>query len=312
MRLILWMSTVWLFRSPSVYSLAVFEVECVKYSQWLQHIPATCQQLWLWWSKSSQTERSGCCGGHSWCCKALKASTKLHLSSGGKISAFVVPYNCRRFVQLQAGKKCSIWTASHQPQPISSPLLNPRFSSLHLADLQTTHRVKDWNTQAEGFFCFFLRSQCRKSTWCSSVVKSRIELRVLCSLQRCSLSPLKNKKTLSGQRLRWCLWSWSVMYVPPVFVLRLEVRRLRVDAEGARLENTVRFLTQLSEVSCVHTEWTVTVCKRPTRRTEFHHVAAQTVQICVFPFCLCPRMLCVQTKCPVNKMIYTRGGSFET
>lgn len=39
-------------------------------------------------------------------------------------------------------EKCSTLTVTHPPGPISSPLFNLWFSSLHLACLHTTHHVK--------------------------------------------------------------------------------------------------------------------------------------------------------------------------
>lgn len=138
--------------------------------------------------------------------------------------------------------------------------------ALYIWQIYKPHTASKTGTpRLKGFVFFKEDSQCRKSTWCSSVVKSRIELGRSRSLQRCSLSPLKKKKKPSLERGRGRVYGVGALCM---FLLCLcwdwRSERLRVDAEGARLENTVRFLTQLSEVSCVHTERTVTVRKRPT------------------------------------------------
>lgn len=135
--------------------------------------------------------------------------------------------------------------------------------ALYIWQIYKPHTASKTGTpRLKGFVFFKEDSQCRKSTWCSSVVKSRIELGRSRSLQRCSLSPLKNPLWREAEVVFMELERYVCSSC--VCVETGGPKRLRVDAEGARLENTVRFLTQLSEVSCVHTERTVTVCKRPT------------------------------------------------
>lgn len=80
------------------------------------------------------------------------------------------------------------------------------FSSLHLAWLHTTHHVKDWNTHTESFK---EDSQGRNSTWCSPVVKIRIEPTgyIVCSLGLVLSEPIKN----SLERHQGCVYGVGVL-----------------------------------------------------------------------------------------------------
>lgn len=170
--------------------------------------------------------------------------------------------------------------------------------ALYIWQIYKPHTASKTGTpRLKGFVFFKEDSQCRKSTWCSSVVKSRIELGRSRSLQRCSLSPLKKKKkTLSGERPRSCLWSWSVMYVPPVFVLRLEVRKgfvLMLRGPGWRTQwdfshSCLRCLasTLSGPLLCANDRHGVSSCGDGKR-----------ADLCL-SLCLRPCVLCVQTKGP--------------
>lgn len=81
--------------------------------------------------------------------------------------------------------------------------------------------------------------------WWREKRRDELRLRSRAALASCSLSPLKT--LWRGTKV---VFMESKCYVCfSVFVLRLEVVRLHVDAEGPGWKNAVRFLTQLSEVS---------------------------------------------------------------
>lgn len=147
-------------------------------------------------------------------------------------------------------KKCSIWTVTHHPWPISQPLFNLWFSSLHLAWLHTTHHVKDWNTQAESLK---EDSQGRKSTWCSSVVrravKSRIEPRgyTVCSLDLLLSEPIKN----SLERDRGCVYGVGVLCMFLCVCVETGGPKASCWCWGARLHSEISH-TAVWGV-CVHT-----------------------------------------------------------
>lgn len=173
-------------------------------------------------------------------------------------------------------KKCSIWTVTHHPKPISYPLFNLWFSSLHLARLHTTHHVKDWNTQAESFK---EDSQARKSTWCASGVRRVAKDRggyAVCSVGLVISEPFKN----SQERPRLCLWSSYACF--SVFVLRLKVRRLHVEAEGPVWKHSEISHTAVWGV-CVHTGGLL-LCVNVWHRVS----ACDSLRWAYWCVCMCP------------------------
>lgn len=184
--------------------------------------------------------------------------------------------------------------------------------ALYIWQIYKPHTASKTGTpRLKGFVFFKEDSQCRKSTWCSSVVKSRIELGRSRSLQRCSLSPLKKKKKPSLERGRGRVYGVGALCM---FLLCLcwDWRSEKASCwcwGGPAGEHSEISHTAVWGVLRPH--WADRYCVQ-TPDMAFHHVAMESAQICVSPFVFVRACYVFKQKDPVNKMIYTRGGSFET
>lgn len=169
--------------------------------------------------------------------------------------------------------------------------------ALYIWQIYKPHTASKTGTpRLKGFVFFKEDSQCRKSTWCSSVVKSRIELGRSRSLQRCSLSPLKKKKNplwreaeVVFMELERYVCSSCVCVEtggPKGFVLMLRGPGWRTQWDFSHSCLRCLASTLSGPLLCANARHGVSSCGDGKR-----------ADLCL-SLCLRPCMLCVQTKGP--------------